>query len=145
MEKNVVISVIGSQLSGDTGVELMEMMTEGTFSRKGDDYYLSYQETETTGLEGTMTTIEATAQEVTLIRCGAVNTQFIFAKGKKYLSYYETPYGTYTVTITTNSLDVKIDDERGTIDIEYGVEINQGEVTYNQIHVIFSEPGKGGG
>ena len=145
MKKSVVISVIGSQLSDEAGVELMEMMTEGTLTREGDEYCLTYQETETTGLEGTTTTIKVTNQEVSLIRFGSVNSQFVFSKGKKHLSYYETSYGSFMIGITTNSSKVELGDDGGFIDIGYGMEINHGEVTYNQIQVVVREPGKGGG
>ena len=145
MEKNVIISVRGTQLNEEAGLDLMEMMTEGKMYRKNGTYYLTYRETETTGLDGTTTTIKVSDQEVALIRFGTVNSQFVFLPGKKHISYYETPYGVFTIGITTTSADIDIKDDGGHIDIGYSIEVNEGASLYNQIQVIVRETGKSEG
>ena len=145
MKKNVIISMRGTQLNDEAGLDLMEMMTEGKMYRKGGIYYLTYRESETTGLEGTTTTIKIAAQEVALIRFGTVNSQFIFQLGKKHISYYETPYGAFMIGITTNSAEIEMKDDGGYFNIGYGIEINNGAISFNQIQVLVRESGKIGG
>lgn len=60
-------------------------------------YTLSYQESELTGLEGTMTTIQVEGEQVTLMRVGEFNTQMVFREGRRHLSMYNTPYGAMAI------------------------------------------------
>ena len=59
MEKDVVISIKGIQKYEDTDPDVIELVTAGRLTRVGESYTLSYQESELTGLEGTLTTIQA--------------------------------------------------------------------------------------
>ena len=57
MEKDVVISIKGMQKYEDAAPDTIELVTEGRLIRDETGYTLTYQESELTGLEGTMTTI----------------------------------------------------------------------------------------
>ena len=52
----VMISVRGEQYFDDVDPNATELMTEGTLEQTEDGFLLSYQETELTGMEGTLTT-----------------------------------------------------------------------------------------
>ena len=54
----VMISVRGEQYFDDVDPNATELMTEGTLEQTEDGFLLSYQETELTGMEGTLTTFE---------------------------------------------------------------------------------------
>ena len=58
MEKDVIISIKGTQKydGGEPGA--VELVTAGRLARDEAGYTLSYQESELTGLEGTLTTIQ---------------------------------------------------------------------------------------
>ena len=57
MENNVIISIQGKQSFEAQDDDTIELVTEGCLEPDGDDgYTLSYQESELTGLEGTLTT-----------------------------------------------------------------------------------------
>ena len=56
MEKEVVISIKGMQTYEGTPPDIIELVTEGRLVRDGGGYTLSYQESELTGLEGTLNT-----------------------------------------------------------------------------------------
>ena len=59
MENNVIISIQGKQSFEDAGEETIELVTEGRLEEDGQaGYTLSYQESELTGLEGTLTTFQ---------------------------------------------------------------------------------------
>ena len=57
MEKEVVISVKGIQTYEGTAPDAVELVTKGRMAQEGESYTLSYQESELTGLEGTLTKI----------------------------------------------------------------------------------------
>ena len=68
MEKDVIISIKGTQKydGGEPGA--VELVTAGRLAQDEAGYTLSYQESELTGLEGTMTTIQVEGEQVTLMR-----------------------------------------------------------------------------
>ena len=70
MEKNVIISIKGVQRLEDADPDTMELVTEGRLEQDGNSYTLSYQESELTGLEGTLTTFQVEPDRVTLLRVG---------------------------------------------------------------------------
>ena len=93
MEKDVVISIKGMQKYEDADPDVIELVTAGRLMRDDAGYTLTYQESELTGLEGTLTTIqvEAEGELVTLMRVGEVNAQMVFQEGRRHLSMYNTP------------------------------------------------------
>ena len=103
MNKDVIISVKGIQTSpNDEKANHIELVTEGKYYKKDKNYCVTYEESEVTGMEGTTTTVEMCDDGiVTLTRFGKVNTQFIFKKGKKHTSYYDTEQGTFIIDILT--------------------------------------------
>ena len=68
----VMISVRGEQYFDDVDPNATELMTEGTLEQTEDGFLLSYQETELTGMEGTLTTFEIGPGRVILRRSGSV-------------------------------------------------------------------------
>lgn len=69
MENNVIISIKGKQSYEDMEDETIELVTEGRLDPDGTEgYTLSYQESELTGLEGTLTTFQIEPERITLLR-----------------------------------------------------------------------------
>ena len=124
MEKNVVISIKGMQKYQGQDPDTVELVTEGRLQREGDSYTLSYQESEITGLEGTLTTIRVEPEQVTLLRVGEFNSQMVFQEGRRHMSMYNTPYGAMTIGVNTRHLLAELDDQGGDIEIDYAIEID---------------------
>ena len=64
----VMLSIRGEQYFDDVDPDETELMTEGTMTLRGENIYLSYQESELTGMEGTTTTFRIQGDTVTLTR-----------------------------------------------------------------------------
>ncbi|MGE4277298.1 MAG: DUF1934 domain-containing protein [Lawsonibacter sp.] len=124
MEKDVIISIKGMQKYEDSDPDTIELVTEGRLMRDDSGYTLTYQESELTGLEGTLTTIQVEGEQVTLMRVGEVNAQMVFQKGRRHLSMYNTPYGAMAVGVNTRNLLTNLDDQGGDIEIDYAIEID---------------------
>ncbi len=124
MEKDVIISIKGTQKydGGEPGA--VELVTAGRLAQDEAGYTLSYQESELTGLEGTMTTIQVEGEQVTLMRVGEFNTQMVFREGRRHLSMYNTPYGAMSVGVNTRHLLADLSDKGGDIEIDYAIEID---------------------
>lgn len=142
MDKNVIISVKGTQSTNNQVNIIMELVTEGKYYKKDEAYFITYDESEVTGMNGTTTTLMVTDDVVTLVRAGSVNSQFVFQQGQKHISYYDTEYGAFTVGVTANEVDVRIDDNGGEIRIDYQLEIDNNETGENDFCMSIREVGQ---
>lgn len=124
MEKNVVISIKGMQKYQGVSPDSIELVTQGVLARDGDCYTLTYQESEITGLGGTLTTILVEEDQVSLMRAGETNAQMVFREGRRHLSMYNTPYGSMAVGVHTRHLMAELNDQGGDIEIDYAIEID---------------------
>ncbi|MCX8129080.1 MAG: DUF1934 domain-containing protein [Clostridia bacterium] len=144
MNKNVIISVKGTQTSVNQDVSELELLTEGKYYKKGSSYFVTYKESEVTGMEGTTTTLKISEGRVTLMRFGAVNTQFIFERGQKHVSYYDTVHGAFTIGVFANEVNVDINDNGGEIKVDYEIEIDNNKSGINDFHMLIREAGTRG-
>ena len=125
MTDNVIISIKGKQLYAESAPEEMELVTSGTLKRDGaGGYTVSYQETELTGLEGTVTKLHIKDGQVTLLREGSINSQMVFEEGRRHLSMYETPYGALSVGVNTRRMRSTLSEAGGDLEIDYAIEID---------------------
>ncbi|HEX9061759.1 MAG TPA: DUF1934 domain-containing protein [Clostridia bacterium] len=142
MNKNVIISVKGTQTSENRDANRLELVTEGKYYKKGEDYFVTYKESEVTGMEGTTTTLKVSNGTVTLMRFGVVNTHFVFEEGQKHLSHYDTVHGSFTISIQANKVDIDVNDEGGEIWVDYHLEIDNNKTGDNDFHMCIREAGQ---
>lgn len=142
MSKKVIINVKGTQKYEDRESDAMELVTEGKYYKKDDAFFITYKESEVTGMEGTTTTLKVSEGTVTLMRFGSVNSHFIFERGQKHLSYYETPHGTFTIGVLANNVNINIDDDGGEIFVGYELEVDNNKTGSNDFHMLIREAGQ---
>lgn len=119
----VMISVRGEQYYEGVDPDATELMTDGTLEQTENGLRISYQETELTGMEGTLTTFEVGADRVILRRTGSVNSQMVFEEGKQHTSLYETPFGELSVDIQTSRLRHNLSERGGIMEIRYSIAV----------------------
>ena len=139
MEKDVVISIKGIQKYEDAEPDTIELVTEGRLTRDGSGYTLTYQESELTGLEGTLTTIQVEGEQVTLMRVGEFNAQMVFQEGRRHLSMYNTPYGAMAIGVNTRHLMADLNDHGGDIEIDYAIEVDHAIAGRNVFQIKVKE------
>ncbi|USF27875.1 hypothetical protein N510_002832 [Firmicutes bacterium ASF500] len=143
MEKEVVISIKGMQQYEGALPDAVELVTAGRLARDGTGYTLSYQESELTGLDGTLTTIQVDGEQVTLMRVGEFNSQLVFQEGRRHLSVYNTPYGAMSVGVNTRHLLAELSDRGGDIEVDYFIEIDHALAGRNVFRISVKEAEKG--
>ena len=143
MEKDVVISIKGMQKYDNTDPDVIELVTQGRLTREGGSYTLSYQESELTGLEGTLTTIQVDGEQVTLMRVGEFTSQMVFQEGRRHLSMYNTPYGAMAIGVNTRHLLAELSDQGGDIEIDYSIEIDHALAGRSIFQINVKEAGLG--
>ena len=140
MDKSVIISIKGKQSYEDVEDETIELVTEGLLNKEGEGgYTLSYQESELTGLEGTLTTFQVEQGRITLMRIGEVNSQMVFEEGRRHLSMYDTPYGALAIGINTRRMRSSLGEHGGDIEIDYAIEIDHAMAGQNLFQINVRE------
>lgn len=146
MEQAVIISIKGRQEVEGAPAENMELVTQGWLRREEERYLISYPESEVTGLEGTMTTIQVEPEQdrVVLIREGDFSSRMIFEEGQRNLTMYRTPYGALTLGVNTRHLLAELDDQGGSVEIEYLLEMEGAAVGRNLFQIQVRRDTRGG-
>lgn len=135
MRKDVMITVSSFQEYENGEDDTMEFLTEGKLYDKNDKLYVSYEESEVTGLTGTRTTLKIEEEQTTLIRTGLNSSQMLFAKGKRHTGLYPTPYGTLTIATHTSEINNKMSLEGGFLEVHYTIEVDNKVTGFNKLKV----------
>lgn len=133
-----MIRVIGTQQNSEGEESTIELFTEGAFYIKNGNYYIVYDESEISGMDGSTTSLKIEDKKrVSMKRFGTSATNFDFEKDKKYETSYMTAYGDLTINIVTNVLDIEIDEEtgKGNIEIAYDLDILGDIKTSNKLKI----------
>lgn len=140
MEQNVIISIKGTQTSED-GEETVEFVTDGWMEGDAEEgFRVSYQETELTGMSGTVTTFLIKPDRIDMLRSGTLNSEMIFEEGHKHLSLYETPYGAMTIGVNAKRVRSGINGQGGEMDIRYQVELDNTLIGENSFLIRVRQP-----
>ncbi len=135
-----LITINGFQQTvGNTDGDNVELVTSGDFESENSLYYIEYDESEATGLEGCHTSIEIGTDYLSIQRTGAMTTDMLYIEGKKTYSLYNTPYGQMMVGIYTKKLDIDIDDTGGDISIQYTIDLNDKPCGDNNLKINVKE------
>lgn len=125
-KRDYLISVKGMQSYADALMEStdIEMISECDLTLQDGKYFIEYEETEVTGMEGTTTDIEVDSEYVSVVRSGKVSTTMLFIKGRQTTSYYETPFGTMIMAVTTDDISTDLTLDGGTVCVTYNISMN---------------------
>ncbi len=141
MKKDVIITIKGLQNFEDSDSDSVELVTNGRFYEKGGNYYISYKESELTGLGDTTTTMKIENNRVTIMRFGETQTHMVFEEGQKHISYYDMGFGAFTIGVSTKCIDKNLSDSGGRMKIDYAMEINNAVTGENAVCVDIRESG----
>ena len=139
MTKDVTITILGFQDYEGSDNDQISLITSGTLSWDMGGLHLRYEETEVTGMEGTVTTIDVQGERVTLMRTGSVCSQMVFEQGRRHHSLYGTPYGTMEIVISTARLLSTLTDRGGRLEIDYSIEIDHNLIGRNSFRISVQE------
>lgn len=119
MKRNVIVSV--SSIQSESKDDSVEIVTPGKFYKKEKDYYVSYDETKLSGMEGTTTTFKISLDndKFSLIRMGTTSTKMEFERDKEQIVLYNTPYGTLELKLETKNLNINVNEDGGDVLIDY--------------------------
>ena len=125
--KDVTLKITGKHIHENVEEEQLELVTEGKLYQRGDNIYLTYDESEFSGMEGCRTRLTLSDNIVRMTRHGSavgIDTEIRFEKGKRYNGFYDTPYGTVEMEVLTNELKNTVSAEKGgEVEIDYSISL----------------------
>jgi len=119
--KNITLEII-AEITQDTGErQVIDMTTEGSWYEKNGAYYMTYDESEMSGMAGSRTLLKIKDQVITMNRLGQSHSKMVFDINQAHNSIYHTPYGDFDMKIITKKIDMAIDFQasEGYLDLEY--------------------------
>lgn len=137
MKKNVVITVRGLQRAVEDD-EPVEVISAGTYLRKADTHYLSYEEADEDG-KITKNRIKITPNSIEMTKQGGIATQMIFVTGQKQYTCYVTPFGELTLGITTKRIKVAEESQQICAELCYDLEVNGAHMSECELDINVKE------
>lgn len=140
MKENFLISIRGrQQVDGESGE--IELTTLGSYMKRGGSRYIVYQDYASEEDRTPRTSILKVegASRLTLMRKGGDNTRLILENGKRHLCQYDTGFGSMTVGVFTSRLDSKLNDEGGSLNISYTLDIDSALSSLNELFITVKE------
>ena len=125
MRKEVILTIRGTQYYEEGQPEVIELVTEGTLELVDGGWEIGYEESELTGLLGVHTTFRVEEKKITLTRTGKLRSQMIFQIGVLHESLYQMEFGALMITVCATKLVHDITENGGTVDLTYGIDIEQ--------------------
>ena len=125
MKQTVVLSIFGKQFYEEQDPEIIELVTEGTLERIGNRWEICYEESSLTGMEGVTTVFGVEPDKITLTRTGRLHSQMIFQIGVLHESLYQMEFGALMITVCATKMQYDINEQGGTVDLTYGIDIEQ--------------------
>lgn len=139
MKKDVLINIKGVQ-SADGSSDTTELFTQGVFYKRGKNYYVTYEESETTGFEGCRMTLKVEGTDkVSMIRHGASRSNLTIERGNRNIGFYNTIQGELLIGVSATAVDVDISDDGGKLYFKYSLDINSSLVSENEVYVDIRE------
>lgn len=126
--KDIMLKIIGKQMAMENEEDIMEFMTEGKFFEKNGALYLTYKESELSGLEGCTTSLKIKDGMIRMRRFGEqlpMDTVIEFEKGRRFEGYYDTPFGAVELEVLTNDIvnNLVYEQGKGTLNIDYDISL----------------------
>lgn len=139
MKKDVLIRIKGIQVVEDEQ-DVTELFTHGLFYKKNDNYYITYEETETTGFDGSKTTLKVEGNnKVTLMRSGKSKSHLIIENGERNVGHYGTEDANMMIGVYTKEILSELTDAGGDIYFSYELDINSTLISENEVFINVKE------
>ena len=89
IKKDVVITIVSRQNFEGCEPDQIDLITTGRLYGRNGKFYISYEESELTGMEGSRTTLKIEPKQITMTRTGTFPSQMRFAEHKREVGLYE--------------------------------------------------------
>ncbi len=139
MKKDVWISITSTQRFEGCDVDKVDLVTAAKLYQRRGKYYIVYDESELTGMEGSRTTVRLGAGEAAVVRTGSCPSELLFAENERHVGLYQTPFGAMTISTHTTRLHNTVGSNGGQLVIDYTLEVDHSLVGENHLEMVVAE------
>lgn len=133
MEKNNVMLSLTSIQWADGEKSETELLTKAVMTRSGGKDIISYEDTQATGFEGSVTTITVTGSKyASIVREGTANSMLSLEIGRKHYCQYGTPFGTMQIGVYAHAIENDLS-ANGSLYLKYSLDLNSSHLSDNEI------------
>lgn len=135
MKKDVFITICGVQKI-DSERDTTELYTQGSFYKRNNHYYISYDESDATGFADSKTTLRVEGSDrVTMIRSGASRSHLVVERGSRNIGLYGTAAGELSIGVYAHTVESKLTDDGGDLFFSYSLDLNSSLLSENEIKI----------
>ena len=139
MKKDVFITIKGIQ-NVDGEKDTTELFTQGNFYQKNSNYYITYDESEATGFQGSTTTLKIEGSgKVTLIRSGTTQSHLIVENGERNVGHYGTDQGNLAIGVYAKQVSSSLTNNGGDLFFSYSLDVNSNLISENEVYINIKE------
>jgi len=132
MKQRVSINMKGIYHADEDSV--VELFTDGMMYHRDGTTLLTYEESETTGFQGSVTSLKIERNgRVSLIRRGSANSHLVLQKGVRHVGNYNIYGGSMEIGVYANEVDCNITEEGGSIRLVYTLDMNTSMFSRNEL------------
>lgn len=128
MTREVLLSIKGLQVIGETreetGGEEIEVVAPGKYRFQNGRHFISYEEVIEGSKEKIQNLIKISDDIVEVTKRGFTNAHMVFERNKSNMSYYDTPFGKFLISIMARNIQVTKGQEQISVKVEYSLDIN---------------------
>lgn len=138
MHTNVLVTIRGIQNDG-TEQDTIETISQGQYRFLADKHVISFEELLPS--EDKISTIsiknilKISNETVTLTKKGITQTKMFFQQNHTFCGFYQTPFGTFDMSLHTSRLKIICQDDLLHTEINYALELNQQHVSDCSIQI----------
>ena len=139
MNEDFLIRIDGRMEQGDES-DSVQLMTRGSFVRRGGSFFITYEESETTGYAGCVTTVKVAedGRRVAMLRYGRAASQLIIEKGVRHVCHYDTGVGALSLGVAADEIEHALTDEGGEVRFSYTLDSGTQELSRNLVKITVS-------
>lgn len=147
MKDKVYIKIKGllqqsQALAKDTEDDNIEVISVGKYTKRAGKEYVKYEEVYDGESDKSINLIKFSDDCVEVTKKGAITTCLEFARNKRTMSCYNTPYGSINLGVFTSVLDIQREEDRIYIYLEYTMEVNDQQVNNSKVEIEITNQGK---
>ena len=125
----------------DGSPEATDMWMEGRLITGTQRVELVYEETELSGMGGSITSIGFDRESpalITMMRSGPVSTAMVFEQGKRHFCVYDTPFSSFQICVRALEVDNRLLSD-GVLILEYQIEVQGAQAERCRMTVSVSD------
>jgi len=139
--KQVLVTVTGTQCDINGEEHQIKLQALGRCYEKNGVHYVIYDENQSSGMQGTITTLKIYPDHVVLLRSGEIEQKLDFYLQRKTYGQYTTAFGRMQIEVTAKVLEISpwTGDNPVSVVIHYDLEIDGQWQSMNRLMIVIQE------